>query len=139
MASAKKTYEIGDEVLTHCNKCKSEMHHVITALSETDGSIRKVMCKGCETTHVYKDPKAKAPAARPRLNRVRTRKQNWNQLVEKVDEGELVDYDMMADYSDIAAINHTKFGVGIIRKVVSDKQIEVIFKDGSKILVQNYK
>ena len=58
MSETPKTLAVGDEVFTECGKCKSEMYHVITAMS--GDKIRKVMCKGCNTTHLYKDKAEKA-------------------------------------------------------------------------------
>ena len=56
MSAEAKAPVVGEEVLTECGKCKSEMHHVITAVK--DDKIAKVMCKGCDSEHKYKAPKA---------------------------------------------------------------------------------
>ena len=74
----------------------------------------------------------KAPVKR------RRRKTDWVSLIEKVNEEEVVDYDIKADFSQIEAIRHKTFGVGVILKVLDDRKIEVVFEDNKKVLAQNW-
>lgn len=143
MADNITVYEVGDEIVTECSKCKSETYHVITKM---DGDvIKKVMCKGCNTTHVYRDksvaaskPKAKkANGKAPSRRRRRTK--DWESLQADIDESQIVDYQLDRDFSDKVAIRHKQFGIGYIHKVLSPNQIEVVFRDGVKILVHNYR
>ncbi|MCA9742542.1 MAG: hypothetical protein H6695_13875 [Deferribacteres bacterium] len=142
MSETPKTLAVGDEVFTECGKCKSEMYHVITAMS--GDKIRKVMCKGCNTTHLYKDKaekaKKKSAAKEKKVTkpRRRIRKYDWDALSSDIEEDELVDYQLAADLSEARGIRHKSFGIGVITKVISEKQIEVLFKDEMKILVHNY-
>ena len=41
MAKSQKNHEVGQEISTLCNKCKSEMVHVITTVK--DGKIKKLL------------------------------------------------------------------------------------------------
>lgn len=145
MAKAKKL-EVGKEIETYCNKCKSKMVHVITTIK--DDKIKKVMCKGCNNTHVYKpdtaDEAPKRKRGRPRKTEGkkivrRRRKKDWASMVANIDETEAVDYDINADFSEIEAINHKQFGLGVITKILDDNKIEVVFKENQKkILAQNW-
>jgi len=104
--------------------------------------IKKVMCKGCNGTHVYKKPKAvkekkEKKVAKPRAPR-RSRKYDWTILSAEVDQADLVEYKLSDDFSETKAISHKSFGLGIITKVISDTQIEVVFEEAKKILVHNY-
>ena len=136
----KKTYAVGDEIFTECGKCKSEMYHIITTMVEDE--IKKVMCKGCNTTHVYRDKsKKKAKVAKTKTTKTRTRRvgrKDWGKLTADMPEDEFVDYDMRLDFSDNKGIRHKKFGNGVITKILADTQIEVVFEDSTKVLVQNY-
>jgi hypothetical protein len=142
--------EIGQEIETFCPKCKTEMVHRITVIK--DDKIRKVMCNGCLTEHVYKqlyeveneEEGEKRKPGRPR--KVETikgkrgpRKKNWSLMVGRIDEAQIVDYDIKKDFSETPAIRHKKFGVGVITKVLADNKIEVLFQDDTKILAQNWK
>ena len=147
MTEVKKSYQIGDEILYHCTKCKADMPHVVTALK--DDVIKKVMCKGCNTTRVYKEsahvqnekttPEPVTPLNQPRKKLRRSRKKDWNALTADLQDEDLVDYDLSQDFTYITAIRHKQFGIGVISKIISEKQMEVIFKEGTKVLVQNYK
>ncbi|MFQ5864510.1 MAG: hypothetical protein ACE5IW_04690 [bacterium] len=145
MPTKQKQYEIGQEIATLCSKCKSEMIHVITAV--TDDKIKKVMCKGCYTTHVFRkassESKTKSGPGRPRKSDSKTpvrrsRKYDWSKLVSELDESQIVNYEINDDYTEKEAIRHKRFGVGIIIKVISDIKIEVLFQDDRKILAQNW-
>ncbi|MFQ5602337.1 MAG: hypothetical protein ACE5HS_03610 [bacterium] len=148
MPQKSKSYEIGQNLETYCNKCKTEMHHVITKIK--DDEISKVMCNGCKTTHKYyaetpETPKKRGPG-RPRKTETdstaapkkRGRKKDWPSLVSKLDESEIVDYDFNEDFTETHAIRHKKFGVGVITKILADNKIEVVFEDEKKVLAQNY-
>ena len=147
MSEIPKKPEIGDEIMTDCRKCKSEMHHVVTAIK--DGVVKKVMCKGCNTTHVYKDknakPKKKAAAKKEvdgetkvKKPRRRIRKYDWDALSVEIEEEELIDYKLDIDLTEARGVRHNNFGIGVITKVLSHNQIEVLFKEEVKILVHNY-
>lgn len=144
MAEMKTSFDVGDEIFTYCTRCKTEMYHVVTKISQ--GQIQKVMCKGCNTTHTYKEgseasssaKKANGSATRKKSGRGR-RKKDWETLQANLQENEIVDYRLDRDFSDAVAIRHSQFGIGIIHKVLSSRQIEVVFKEGTKILVHNYK
>lgn len=146
MAKAAKKIEVGKEVETYCNKCKSDMVHVITTIK--DDVIKKVMCKGCNGTHVYKpaEPKEAPKRKRGRPKKTedgkpkvrRRRKADWSTLITKIDEDSVVDYNLTDDYSEIEAINHKKFGVGVITKILDENKIQVVFEGDTKVLAQNW-
>ena len=141
MAAKSKEPEVGQEIETMCTKCKVDMIHVITVLKAS--KIRKVMCKGCLTTHVYKDPKAaKAGPGRPKKVGTgtvrRSRKYDWPTLVAEVEDSDITDYDFSQPFAEQQAIRHKKFGVGVITKVIDYGKIEVVFQDEKKVLAQNW-
>ncbi len=142
MSEVIQTLEVGSELTTKCTKCKEETYHVVTKIA--DGLIKKVMCKACNHTHVYKGPqpnvedKPEAAAEKKAPVRRGRRKKDWQTLKENLDGEEIVEYQIDQDYSETVAIHHKQFGVGIIHKVLSDQHIEVIFQEGTKVLVHNY-
>lgn len=145
MTKIQKDYEVGQEVSCQCSKCKSEMVHVITVVK--DGKIKKVMCKGCYTTHVYKpatvgeEPKRRR-GRKPKIAGEkpvrRSRKKDWTTLVSDIDDSRLAKYDINGDYTEVRAIQHERFGVGVITKVIAHNKIEVVFQDEIRILAQNW-
>lgn len=142
--AVKPTYEIGKEVEAYCSKCKYKMVHIITAV--VDNEIKKVICKGCNSTHVYRTEKPvkslrvkKSSESTPALTTVRRpRKRDWASLRARISESQIIDYNIKKDFTSVQSVNHKKFGVGIITKILSDKKIEVIFENGTKVLAQNW-
>ena len=140
--SAEKQYEVGEELVTECKRCDSDMYHVVVALKED--VVHRVMCKGCNHTHVIRKKK-KAAAKKstasgdaPKKRTVTRRKKDWGTLTSDITDEELIDYNMEADFTEAKGMRHKKFGVGAISIVLSDTQIEVVFQDAIKILVHNY-
>ncbi len=137
MASSPKKLEIGKEIKAHCGKCKMEMIHVITKID--DDKVKKVFCKGCNTTHGYKTTaEVVAKKAKSATKTPRRRKNDWTSLVAEVDDETLVDYDIKREFREMQGVRHKKFGVGVVLKVLDITKIEVSFQDGSRILVQNW-
>ena len=146
MPKAAKKIEVGKEIEAQCKPCKSDTVHVITTIK--DDVIKKVMCKACNATHAYKPPESeeapkpkrgrpkKAENGKPKVRR--RRKADWSTLITKIDESQAVDYSMGADYSEIEAINHKKFGVGIIIKILDENKMQVVFEVETKVLAQNW-
>lgn len=137
---------IGKEIETYCGKCKTETWHTVTTVK--DGKINRVMCKSCMGYHVYRNSakNAATASAAPRRRRSTTtgrtstrRKINWGTLVDQINDKDVADYDMGGEFSEAPAIRHKTFGVGVITKVLTQNKIEVLFKDGTKLLAMNLK
>ena len=62
---------------------------------------------------------------------------SWDNLISEVSEQEVQDYATTGDFRLTKAIRHKTFGVGVITKVHNDTKIEVVFKEGVKLLGQN--
>ena len=93
------------------------------------------MCNGCRSTHVYRGGQAPTPRSKP------TRPRNprkWSTLVELVEDEKVVDYKITGVFSEGDAIQHKKFGLGVITKVVDSTKIEVVFEEEKKLLAQNW-
>jgi len=136
----------GDIVETNCTKCRAIMNHTIVAM--VGELIVKVECNTCRSTHKYHPPKeAKAPVS-PRASRgttttaPRREKKNpaaeaaaeWEALQATIDPDRAVPYDMNVPCRAKSLISHPLFGLGIVQKITSPNKMEVLFKDGRKLL-----
>jgi len=140
-----KKPEIGAEVEALCPKCKSATVHVIEVIKTP--TLMKVMCKACLSSHRYrpvgagagkksaKVKKAKKPKADPQTREER----KWNRLLEQADKDKAVSYSMNSSFTENDVIDHTKFGVGVVVKILDHGKITVIFQDGLRNMVQNFK
>ena len=159
-----KKGEVGRETEAYCSKCKVDTIHMITSV-ESD-IISRVMCQLCFSYHKYKAPQAqdneketkvkrslamknkktsasseKTPtkAATPKPRKTRAKKTvSWDDLIKTVNEEDAVTYTIDGAYDDGMVLDHKTFGIGVIKSVLSETKMEVVFQGGMKILVQNY-
>ena len=68
----------------------------------------------------------------------RRKSQDWNVLTAELPEEDIIEYNMTEDFTEAKGIQHKRFGLGVIYKVLSDEQIQVIFEDSTKVLVHNF-
>jgi hypothetical protein len=132
---------VGKDVLSYCNKCKLNLGHIIVAMKDVK-HIAKVKCNTCGTLQAYKDPSVSS-----KQNKTRTKKTSmtpskiisvsdlWMEKMSSTKK-KSTPYAMDAKFVQGDIIDHTKFGPGIVEKVVDDK-IEVIFRHEIKTLVHN--
>lgn len=134
---------IGQEVEAYCRKCKNDTLHIITAID--DNKIEKVMCKICLSYHKYKKPTGEtqevivlkttakpAPKAPKRM-----RRDKWARLLDDSDSASAIEYTMERTYELENTIHHKIFGLGVVKNIIDEQKIAVLFHDGQKILVQN--
>jgi hypothetical protein len=132
---------VGKDVLSYCTKCKLNLGHTIVAMKDSK-HIAKVKCNTCNTIHAYKDPSTSS-----KQNKTRTKKSEgtpskvisvsdlWMEKMSNTKK-KSTPYAMDGKFHEGDIIDHTKFGPGIVEKVVDDK-IEVIFRHEIKTLVHN--
>jgi hypothetical protein len=132
---------VGKDVLSYCTKCKLNLGHIIVAMKDVK-HIAKVKCNTCGTLQAYKDPSISS-----KQNKTRTKKtlmtpskiisvsELWMEKMSSTKK-KSTPYTMDANFVKGDIIDHTKFGPGIVEKVVDDK-IEVIFRHEIKTLVHN--
>ena len=132
---------VGKDVLSYCTKCKLNLGHTIVAMKDSV-HIAKVKCNTCLTIHAYKDPSTSS-----KQNKTRTRKTStaaskiisvsdlWMEKMSSTKK-KSTPYAMDEKFHVGDIIDHSKFGPGIVEKVVDDK-IDVIFRHEIKTLVHN--
>lgn len=66
-------------------------------------------------------------------------KQEYLDKLAKNTKKEAVIYNRLQNYNVGDYINHSKFGIGFILKIISSTKMEVFFKDSEKVMLQNWK
>jgi len=135
---------IGQEVEAFCRKCKSDTIHVITSVSGV--KIDKAMCKTCMSYHKIKLPDESAENSVSRTAKKteeaktvkRPRRDKWTRMLDSTASDQAISYSMDKVYEVATTIHHKTFGLGVVKNIIDVQKIEVLFHDGSKILVQNY-
>lgn len=130
MASDKNA--VGGEISSMCTKCKQSVAHTIAV--RVGERIAKVLCRTCGSLHRYISPHAPLTAARKRSKKV-TPEEVWGKMVDLVSLQKKIPYTFSGNFKENDLIDHTTFGVGVVTNLLSGDKIQVIFKEGEKILV----
>lgn len=149
-----KPLTAGREIDAWCTKCKRISGHRIVAMM---GAVpARVECEACGSQHNYK---AHAPGEKPssssssgaaprrvvgasssssssgpRVTRAeqdrRDREHQWEKAIAGKMASEFRRYDVKGTFAAGDLLRHTKFGDGVVTRVLDAKKIEVLFKDG---------
>jgi hypothetical protein len=131
---------VAGEIVAHCTSCGMDLNHVICAI---DGDrIVRVLCMTCKKEHAYRRPKEggvssakrKPPKASPR--KTGSAPFEWEKAMEgcKALPGKTYTLDGSFEVGD--RVDHGTFGTGLVRKLIGPKKMEVLFKEGIKIMVR---
>lgn len=146
---------VGADLHTYCTRCKAERWHVIVAKvgAGSLAKIKRVECKTCGSLHNLREAKESRAHKKPRDSKSKksTRSQvirsaggnvsqePWQKLVNDREAAgeEKRSYNIRETFSVGNLIDHPKFGVGVVMKVLDNNQkIEITFKEGTKLLIQ---
>lgn len=139
----------GDIIEARCTKCREVLNHRIVAMVE--GKVVRVECNTCNGVHNYHAPPtakvAKAPrttASKPRSTTAVPRaskrdpaeveREEWASLHPTFDVEKALSYDMNARFNVKRLILHPSFGLGVVKAVIVPNKMQVLFKDGIKLL-----
>lgn len=140
----------GDIIEARCTKCRDILNHRIVAMVE--GKVVRVECNTCNGVHNYHAPPAakesKAPrvaaAAKerkatgvprtPKKDPLEAEREEWASLRPTFDLEKSVPYDMNCRFPVKRLLTHPSFGIGIVKAVIVPNKMQVLFKDGIKLL-----
>ena len=148
-----KPLRAGGEVDSYCTKCRLVLNHRIIAMVGT--TPKKVECSTCSSHHLYR---AGAPgsipppgasgrsSSAPRAARVShvtraeaarvEREKTWEKATIGKGVTEFKRYDVAATFNEGDLVRHTKFGDGVITRVLDARKVEVMFRDETRTLAQ---
>lgn len=100
--------------------------------------------KPVKTAKSTKAPKAAKAAKRGRRKKHRAEggaggANEWEEEMEEKKDIAVVDYRLGGSYAEGTVLRHPSFGVGFVKKILSENKFEALFKGGRKYLVQNIK
>lgn len=124
-------YTAGDNIASHCTKCKLVLDHVIVAMVEE--TIAKVKCKTCGSTHKYRSAEdAKKVRTTKRKEAAVKTEVLWEACLAEAKGAERA-YDMGGKYRVGDIVQHSVFGKGVVRKIYPNK-CDVLFKDKERLM-----
>ena len=114
----------GVEIQAWCPSCKLVRTHVIVAMKGTRAA--KTECRICSSSHAYRknppDTKAK-------------KRSQYEDAMEGRDVTKPIAYKLSKKYNAEDVIKHKSFGIGLVTRLISEKKIEVLFLESTKLLV----
>jgi hypothetical protein len=146
-----KPLRAGGEIDGWCTKCKLVLNHRIIAMN---GAIpARVECSTCTSHHNFRAraPGDKAPAgastssrasAAPRSTRGPTkaqkvlidRERSWEKAVNGKAVSDFRPYRVSEVFEEGELVRHSKFGDGVVLRLLEGRKVEVLFKDDSRTL-----
>ncbi len=152
-----KSLSAASEIDAWCTKCRMDLGHRIVAM--VGGAPKRVVCLTCNSEHNYRPPRVagkkdvgvhvrgssqraestRAPAtagARAAL-KARGESQRYESWASKT-LGQAVDaftrYSMERSFREGELVIHPKFGEGYVQQVLEGGKVNVMFRDGAKVL-----
>lgn len=141
----------GDDVEAWCTRCRMNLNHRVIAL--VGNQIQRVHCLTCGGDHKYYPPKYEKQDAperkhlrvvsseQPRKAMQKTANKassEWSTFMKEapVDSPPRA-YRLSDSYAQGDFIEHPTFGVGKVLDIVGAEKMEVVFREGRKILICN--
>jgi hypothetical protein len=141
----------GDDVEAWCTRCRMNLNHRIIAM--VGNIIQRVACLTCGSQHKFYPPKNQTPEEkeerverRPQPDKTRkpaSRAANkaygeWTTFMKEMPPGTVAKpYKISESYGPSEYVEHPLFGTGRVLEIVGAEKIQVIFKEGRKILICN--
>ena len=141
----------GDDVEAWCTRCRMNLNHRVVAV--VGNSVQRVQCLTCGGDHKYYPPKYRQEQEPERRHLRLVPTEKGRKPVDKAaaraqSEWSTFMKDMAPDYSprpysasgsfkQAEFIEHPVFGIGKVLDLVGAEKMQVIFKDGRKILICN--
>jgi len=155
-----KPLKAGGEIDSWCTKCKLVLNHRIIAMV---GSVpARVECSTCSSHHNYRAraPGEKAPAASARGSRASAstsalsssgprssrspaakvqqaaldREKAWEKAIAGKAVRDFRPYRVSERFSEGELIQHSKFGEGVVTRLIEGNKLEILFKDDTRVL-----
>jgi hypothetical protein len=142
MATGKRA--AGDCIEARCTRCRALLNHTIVAM--VGEKVIRVECNTCRGIHNYHMEKsvtgsaagtARSKAAAPRQGRKdpgAAEREEWVSLSPAMEPEKALPYDMNGKYREKNLVAHPVFGLGIVKLLISPNKMQVLFRDGNKLL-----
>lgn len=133
--------EVGGEIEANCPspRCKADTTHTIVSMYEDE--IRRVQCVVCGDVHAYRKPRGDGAEDADLVPKKRAyTKPSWNDALTKCAENDLGGcraYSIRDAYEEGDFVLHPVFEVGVVTESLPDNKVEVVFRDGARVLVHN--
>jgi hypothetical protein len=152
-----KSLSAGSEIDSWCTKCRLDLGHRIVAM--VGGAPKRVICLTCGSEHNYRAVRSNVPSGLTIRARTETaprsagspgvraatkaraeqeRYDGWATRTLGKAADAFAKYSMERTFRLGELILHPKFGEGYVEQVLEGGKVNVMFRDGSKILAHRH-
>lgn len=133
-------HSAGGQIEAWCTKCKLELEHTIIAM--VDDLPKKVKCNTCNGQHNYRT----APSEKTRtgskttVRKRRAKGPTYEEHISRLTGGDpsrAKPYASSGHFEEDEVIDHPRFGLGVVLSTIKTNKMEILFKDGPKLLIHN--
>lgn len=146
---------VAGEIDAWCTKCRMDLNHRIVAM--VGDQVKRVFCLTCKTEHNFHKPKsgpaagpakrAAATGARKTAGRTtaaereaaaakaeRARIDTWERAIAGQPSSAFRPFRITESFAEGDLVRHTKFGDGVVSRVVDRMKVEILFQDGPRTM-----
>ena len=137
----------GSDVESRCLKCKQITNHIIVAM--VGEKVAKVQCNVCGGRHNYRPAEPAGTACVPKTakkgkgqatggrsaRQTKAAADHFAEMVAGRDPALAKAYAVTATFKQGDLLDHAFFGLGLVVATTQPNKIEVIFREGGKILI----
>lgn len=129
----------GAYVKYHCSKCDLELGHTVVAMMGSEPA--RVRCNTCKSERNYRQTKrltkvldSETPVreARPKLAQPDLYRAKLKEFADRTPKKYRIDIEVFENDQ----IDHPKFGIGIILKLIHPDRMDVLFQDENRVLMR---
>jgi hypothetical protein len=155
MTTDRKKPAAGGEIDAYCTKCRMDLNHRIIAVVE--GTVKRVMCLTCNGEHNYRRPAAEREKEKEKKaerkaihagttstkrgdgtpKTERSARASWEKAIAGQPPGAFKAYTIRGGFEAGDLVKHSRFGDGVVARVVDPQKVEIIFEDGPRTMAQN--
>ena len=123
---------VGGYIKYQCSRCKLELGHTIIAM--IGGQPARVRCETCKTERNFRVKKIladkKAPITRVKIHHPDLYRSKLHEAADKTPKKYRID----ASLETGDAVDHVKFGRGVVLKIIHPDRADIIFQDDTRTL-----
>jgi hypothetical protein len=132
---------VAKDIVSYCTSCRMDLVHTIVAVH--GDRVVRVLCRTCKKEHAFRLPAelrfsaTKKPSAKGTSpKKGRSSAAEWQTATERMRDLAAKPYAMEGVYETGDKVDHSVFGLGVVRKLISPDKMEVLFEEGAKVLVR---
>jgi len=129
------------DIVAYCVSCKMDLAHTVVAMNGE--TVKRVLCNTCNKEHIYRAPKGersptskKKPVRKKRTQKIVAPDVLWEKAMDSAQDLPSNLYTFNGSFESGEKIDHKTFGLGLITKLIQPNKMEVIFKEGTKLMIR---